>query len=192
LSRKGPNAGQASYYYSVPQLKTTGTLKLKDKSYTVSGVSWMDHEFGSNQLSKDQRGWEWFAIQFDDGAALMLYLLRNADGSTEPNSSGTWIDASGHAEYLPLKSIGATPSRIWTSPHSQQKFPLEWRIELPDRKVVLDIKPAQDDQEVRSSNAGIGYYEGDIHVSGTINGKPVTARGYLEITGAADGLGGKL
>ena len=195
LSRKGANAGQASYYYSVPQLKTAGTLKINDKSYTVSGVSWMDHEFGSNQLSKEQRGWEWFAIQFDDGAALMLYLLRNADGSTEPNSSGTWIDASGRAEYLPLKSIVATPGRVWTSPHSQRKFPLEWRIELPDRKIVLDITPAQDDQEVRSEKSGIGYYEGAVHVTGTVNGKPVKARGYLEITsagGSTGGLGGKL
>jgi predicted secreted hydrolase len=199
LSRKGPRPGQASYYYSVPKLKTSGTLSLNGAKYKiVSGTSWMDHEFGSNQLSKDQSGWEWFAIQLDDGSALMLYVLRNIDGSIEPNSSGTWIAPDGSSVYLPLNSFKATPGRTWTSPHTQAKYTLEWTVEIPDRNVTLTVRAAQDDQEVHSEKSGgISYYEGAVRVSGKSGGKDVSGDGYLEITGATGAregkpLGGKL
>jgi predicted secreted hydrolase len=203
LSHKGPLPGQASYYYSVPQLATTGTLTINSKTLTLKdGVSWMDHEFGSNQLSKDQAGWEWFAVEFDDGSALMLYILRKSDGSIVPESSGTWTSADGKSVHLPLNAFKAKPLNAWTSPHTGRNYTLGWRIELPGRETALEIHAAQDDQEVRSQKtAGISYYEGAIRVSGMISGKSVTGRGYLEITGApggkngtekADGLGGRL
>ena len=203
LSHKGPLPGQASYYYSVPQLKTTGTMTIGKKTVTVKdGVSWMDHEFGSNQLSKDQAGWEWFAVELEDGSALMLYILRKADGSIEPASSGTWTSPDGKSVHLPLEAIKATPLNSWTSPKTARRYTLAWRIELPGRDTSLELRTQQDDQEVRSQKtAGISYYEGAVNVSGTISGKSVTGRGYLEITGApgganahenSGGLGGRL
>jgi predicted secreted hydrolase len=193
LSRKGPRPGQASYYYSVPRLKTSGSVELSGKKFEiVSGLSWMDHEFGSNQLSKEQSGWEWFAIQLDDGSALMLYMLRNSDGTTEPNSSGTWIAPDGSATYLPLGSIKTTPGRTWTSPHTQASYAIEWTVEIPEKKLSLSVKAAQDDQEVRSEKSGgISYYEGAVRVSGKSDGKDVVGDGYLEITGARGAKEGK-
>ena len=204
LSHKGAKPGQASYYYSVPQLTTTGSLSIKKTAYAVTGKSWMDHEFGSNQLSADQAGWEWFAIELTDGSTLMLYQLRNRDGTLEPASSGTWIDARGHSTHLPAASFKTTPGRIWISPKTQRKYALDWHVEIPDRQIALDVRAAQDDQEVRSlKTAGISYYEGAVHVSGTVAGKNASGTGYLEITGAPsatangatekrDSLGGRL
>ncbi|MEI6235008.1 MAG: lipocalin-like domain-containing protein [Planctomycetota bacterium] len=190
LSRKGPNPGQASYYYSVPRLTTSGTLTLDGKKYTItSGLSWMDHEFGSNQLSKDQAGWEWFAIQLDNGTDLMLYVLRNKDGSIEPNSSGTWSDAVGCSHYFKVTASMLTPGRIWKSPHTGAEYPVEWSLKINDYD--LKLKPAMDDQEFHSEQATkINYYEGAIRVEGTCSGKPVKGSGYLEITGK--NLGGRM
>ena len=186
LSHKGPRPGQASYYYSVPQLSTSGTLSLNGITYRISkGHSWMDHEFGSNQLSPDQAGWDWFSIQFNDGRALMLYILRNKDGSIEPRSSGTWIDKNGKSIFLPLDEIKIKGGRTWTSPFSNGRYTLEWHIELPKLGIALDIAAAQDDQEVKAAKmTQISYYEGAIHVNGQAGGEAVSGDGYLEITGA--------
>ncbi len=201
LSRKGPRPGQASYYYSVPQLKTRGTLKANGHTHKIaSGRSWMDHEFGSNQLVESQAGWDWFSVQLDGGGALMLYLLRNQDGSLEPSSSGTWIAADGSARHIALQDVSAQPGRVWSSPFSGGRYAVEWRVEIPKFGISLEIQAAQDDQEVKTAKLSrISYYEGAISVRGTINGAAVKGDGYLEITGAPGqktgagrGLGGVL
>lgn len=190
LSRKGPKLGQASYYYSVPRLETSGSLTLDGKTFSIkNGQSWMDHEFGSNQLSADQAGWEWFSIQLDNGCEYMLYVLRNKDGSIERSSSGTWIDADGNFHPIALDKFTTTPGRVWKSPRSGEAYPVEWTLKLPNAE--LRIKPAMDDQEFHSEQgAKMNYYEGAIRVEGTVGGKPVRGTGYLEITGK--NLGGRM
>ena len=89
LSRKAEGEGRASYYYSLTRIQTDGELIIDGKKETVRGVSWMDHEFGSNQLGEDQVGWDWFSIQLDNNTELMLYLMRRKNGSVDPYSSGT-------------------------------------------------------------------------------------------------------
>jgi predicted secreted hydrolase len=192
LSRKGPKPGQASYYYSVPRLATAGTLTLDGRARTiVRGLSWMDHEFGSNQLSREQSGWEWFAIHLDNGADAMLYVLRNKDGSIEPSSSGTWIDARGRAAHFNVDATMVAPGRVWTSPVSGVRYPLEWTLKLPAAKAELTVRAKMDDQEFHSEkNTGLNYYEGAVRIGGSVDGKTVTGDGYLEITGGA--LGGKM
>ncbi len=92
-SRKGREIGNASAYYSLPRLVTRGTIAIDGHRYEVTGSSWMDHEFGSSVLEADQVGWDWFGLQFDDGRELMLYQMRRRDGSRDPFSSGTLIEA---------------------------------------------------------------------------------------------------
>ena len=185
LSRKGPEAGQASYYYSVPRLQTSGTIEFDGKTFKIAkGLSWMDHEFGSNQLSADQAGWEWFSIQLADGQALMLYVLRKKNGSIESRSSGTWTDAGGRATHLALSDFELTPGRKWKSPHSGVEYTLAWTIAIPKHQAKFTVTAAQDDQEFQSeSSAGMNYYEGAVHVDGSIGGKSAAGEGYLEITG---------
>ena len=189
LSRKGPKPGQASYYYSVPRLDTKGTLTLDGKKYQIGGLSWMDHEFGSNQLSPDQAGWEWFSIQLDNGIEIMLYVLRNKDGSIEPSSSGTWVDQAGSEGHIKVEQAMLKPGRIWKSQASGAEYAVEWTLHLPLGE--LRLKSALDDQEFHSKQgAGMNYYEGAIRVEGTHDGKPVKGEGYLEITGKT--LGGRM
>ncbi len=50
----------------------------------VEGFSWMDHEFGSSQLTESQVGWDWFSVQLTNNYELMLYYIRHKDGSIDP------------------------------------------------------------------------------------------------------------
>lgn len=192
LSRKGPNAGQASYYYSVPGLETRGTLTVNGTKHSVaSGRSWLDREWGSNQLSKNQAGWDWFAMQFDDGSALMLYVLRNTDGSIEAASSGTFVAKDGARTHLVLADLQFKRGRVWKSPHSGGEYTLGWEIEIPRVALSVKVEAAQDDQEIKSARfSKIFYYEGAIKLRGTRAGKAVEGDGYLEITGAPGQEGG--
>ena len=131
LSRKGPRPGQASYYASIPRLATRGTLTLAGRSVEVGGASWFDHEFGSNPLGPDQEGWDWTGLHLSDRRDLMLYVLRRADGTLEPASSGTLVEPGGRAVHLPLASFSFGALGTWTSPRSGARYPSGWRIRVP-------------------------------------------------------------
>ncbi len=184
VSQKAEGAGRASHYYSMTRLRTSGVLRVGTKTFQVSGESWMDHEFGTNQLTEKQAGWDWFSIQLDNGADLMLYRLRNRDGSLDPYSSGTIVGPNSETVRLRMTDFAATPGRTWKSPKTGTSYPVEWTIVLPDRSTELRVTPMIDDQElVTTRSTGIAYWEGAVRISGTWEGKPVTGKGYLELTG---------
>lgn len=191
LDQKGPRPGQASWYYSQPRLETRGWLETGGERYTVTGVTWMDHEFSSNQLAKAQVGWDWFAIHLDDGSDVMIYRLRRKDGSTSPYSGGSLIAADG--TVTPLwpgggKPGGFTlaPGRIWRSPDSGGNYPLTWEIALHGAGLKLNVQPAFDTQELLPGRGiPFPYWEGAIRVTGTRGGRPVSGEGYMELTGYA-------
>ena len=102
VSQKGETSGNASHYFTFTRMRTEGQVILKDKTYQVKGVSWMDHEFSSNQLNEEQIGWDWFSVQLDNDTELMIYQIRKKNGAIEKNSSGTWVDADGKGTHLAL------------------------------------------------------------------------------------------
>ena len=116
LSQKGEGEGRASYYYSLTRMQTDGELTIDGKKEKVRGLTWMDHEFGSNQLRDDQVGWDWFSIQLDNQTELMLYLMRRKDGSVDPYSSGTLVSADGASKNLALKDFRIEVLERWKSP----------------------------------------------------------------------------
>ena len=92
LSQKGPEPGNATYYYSLVGLETTGEVTINGKTAAVSGISWMDHEFGTSFLPEGFVGWDWFSLQLDNDLTLMLYCLRRSDQSCDPQTlEGTLI-----------------------------------------------------------------------------------------------------
>jgi predicted secreted hydrolase len=184
ISQKADGVGQASHYYSMTRLETTGLVSIDGRAVGVSGQSWMDHEFGTNQLGPEQIGWDWFSLQFDNGEELMLYQMRQNDGSVDPNSSGTVANADGGTEHLEWDAYAITAAREWSSPQSGATYPLEWTLALPGLDADLRVIPLLDAQElftVRST--GIAYWEGAVRVEGTWRGQPVSGRGYVELTG---------
>lgn len=185
ISQKGGAAGNASHYYSLTRLRTTGKLTLKGEEFEVAGQSWMDHEFGTSFLEAEQTGWDWFSIQLDDDRELMIFQLRRADGSVDPRSSGTLIESNGRATHVPFGDFTLKPAGArWRSEASGATYPTEWLIELPKLDLRLSVRAAFDNQELRtSSSAGVTYWEGSVVVDGTGGGRPIRGRGYLEMTG---------
>lgn len=193
LSRKGPNEGQASYYYSFTDLETRGTIKIPSRSQglKVSGTSWFDHEFGSNQLSAGQSGWDWFGLHLSDGRDLMVYFLRKKDGSIEATSSGTLVDKRGASRHLALLDLRVEILDTWKSPNTGGKYPSRWRLVIPSAKIDVTIGSLVPDQELlTTSSTGVTYWEGAVEGKGESAGEAVSVKGYVELTGYAGSMGG--
>jgi predicted secreted hydrolase len=189
ISQKGERAGNASHYYSLTRMPTRGTLTVDGETFAVQGSSWMDHEFGTTFLEREQQGWDWLSLQLGDGRELMLYQLRRDDGSRDPRSSGTLVDTHGTATHL--RAADFTMSRdgpTFRSP-SGATYPVAWTIEVPGAGLVLRVSTPLENQELVTPAANIAYWEGLIDVTGTARGRPMTGRGYLEMTGYKGSLG---
>ena len=166
VSQKSAGAGHASHYISYTRIATAGSLILDGHEYRVEGLSWMDHEFFTGQLDAAvQTGWDWFSLQLDDGGDLMLFQLRRKDGTLDPFSAGTYVDAQGQARHLTARDFTLQPGRKW------HLYPVEWKISVPSLHLDVAIHPLLDQQEMPS------YWEGAIEISGTHHGQ-----GYLEMT----------
>jgi len=193
FSKKGPGKGQASYYSSTTDLETRGFLKTDPASsqVRVQGKSWFDHEFGSNQLSPDQKGWDWFGLQLSDGRDLMVYFLRLKDGSLEPASSGTLVAPGGISYHLKLADVHVSVMERWKSPRSGGEYPSRWRIQVPFAGIDLVVAPVVADQELNTqASTGVIYWEGSVAGQGISGSRKVTCAGYVELTGYAGSLGG--
>ena len=186
LSRKGAQEGNASHYYSLTRMPTRGRIWIEGRKFEVSGLSWMDHEFGTSFLEPEQTGWDWFALQLDSGQDLMVFQLRRSDGLLDPHSSGTLLDVSGKARTLGRSDFSLEPVRTWRSPHSGARYPIQWRLSLPGQRLSLTVTAAQPDQELRTPRSTqVTYWEGAVVVTGSHGADPITGRGYLEMTGYA-------
>ncbi|WP_216910103.1 lipocalin-like domain-containing protein [Synechococcus sp. CCY 0621] len=185
LSRKGPEPGNASHYYSLVQQPTEGTITVAGLDHAVHGVSWKDHEFSTSALSPGTVGWDWFSAQFEDGSALMLYGLRREDGGKEPFSGGRWIDGDGEVE-LGAEDYDLAVTATWRSPRSGARYPAAWTLAIPRLDLELVITPQMADQEL--STASATYWEGALRYGGHRGEQPLRGRGYGELTGYADRL----
>lgn len=186
VSQKAPGEGRASHYVSFTRLESRGTLLYENTKFEVEGTAWMDHEFFTNQLTKDQTGWDWFSIQLDSGEELMIARIRRADGSLDPFSHGTYIDLNGRPRHLRSEDMKLTYGGMWRSPKTGGEYPLRWRIEIPSLNLTLDASTPLANQElVLKSKLTAAYWEGAMDYRGILRGRPVTGVGYLEMTGYA-------
>ena len=181
LSRKGPEAKQASYYYSLPQLATRGALSIKGQKFDVTGKAWLDHEWSEEILHPDATGWDWIGMNLDDGSALTAFQLRDKDGKALWDG-GSFRPAKGDAYSFNRGEVIFKPQRRWKSPLSQASYPVEWTVRTPTD--TYTVRAVIDNQELDSrQSTGAIYWEG---LSELINnaGK-IVGRGYLEMTGYA-------
>lgn len=182
LSLKTAQVGNASYYVSFTRMSTQGTVTINGELFAVTGTSWFDHEWGTTGLGPNAAGWDWFSIQLDDNREVMFFQIRNKDGSVEPLSSGTLVEANGAPTFLKREDVRVTVENYWTSGSSQGKYPAEWHVEIPSAQIDLKLVPLIADQEMRVS---FTYWEGAVNIMGTSNGKAVRGQGYVEMTGYA-------
>ena len=188
LSSKGPQEQQASYYYSQPQLATSGSLQIKGQTFDVTGKAWLDHEWSEEILHKSATGWDWIGMNLDDGSALTAFRLRDKDGNA------VWDGGSFRSAQSPGKTSGGDlyifsrgevvfkPTRAWKSSLTQTTYPVEWIVRTPAD--FYTVRAVIDNQELDSrQSTGAIYWEGLSELIDS-NGKRVGS-GYLEMTGYA-------
>ena len=184
ISQKAAGEGYASHYYSITRLKTEGKIFLKKKEIPVQGTSWMDHEFGSNQLQEYQIGWDWFSIQLENGLDLMIYQIRHQDGKIDPYSSGTIVLQNGDHHHLLHKEFQVQSLDRWKSQKSGATYPSKWRVKVPAQGIELILVPTVKDQElITQESTRVTYWEGSVRIEGKYQGTPIRGMGYVELTG---------
>ncbi len=183
LSRKGPHARQASHYYSRPHLDVAGTLTVDGRAATVRGTAWLDHEWSSEYLAPEARGWDWVGLNLDDGSALMAFRIR-ASGGAAYWAGGALQDKVGTVRNLRPTEVRFTPLRRWRSPRTGINYPVACRVEAGGLDFTLE--PLFDDQELDSrASVGTIYWEGAARA---FAGGREIGRGYLELTGYGSAL----
>lgn len=179
LSQKGPAAGDASYYYSMPRLNAHGELRIEGKRFKVSGEVWFDREWSTSALAANQVGWDWFALRLADGSDLMFYRLRDRNGRTDPHSAGTWVSPQGEVIHLRADEVKLKPLGFWSDSQGR-RYPVRWLLRVPSLGLVLEIQPWMRDQAL---NLAIPYWEGAVSVTGKRGKRSERGSGYLELTG---------
>jgi len=182
LSQKSADPANASYYYSITRLGTRGIIRIGEREYKVSGLSWLDREWSTGALAAGQVGWDWFALQLSDGSDLMFYGLRKNDGSRDAASAGTFLSANGRNSYLDAADVEITVLDTWESPDGGT-YPSKWRFAVPRIGLDLTVKPVMPKQELFAT---VRYWEGAVDVDGTHDGTTITGRGYVELAGYAE------
>lgn len=188
VSRKGASAAAASHYLTWPRLKTTGTVKLGAAEHGVSGEAWMDHEFSSSQLEEGQVGWDWAAIQLNDGRELMVYRMRRQDGSQDPASTLAVIERDGTLRQAGSAAFTWEKLGSWKSPRNGADYPVHVRIRFGAES--FELKPLAQDQEQDGGITRLPYWEGACDVADA-SGQTI-GRAFLELAGYAGDLAGHL
>lgn len=181
LSVKASDPGAASYYYSIPRVSVRGELIRDRVPISVTGTAWLDREWGSGSLGSNEAGWDWFALQLDDGSALMFYSLRDTNGARDLHSAGTWVDSTGRTHALSNTDVEITVVDHWDSPRGG-RYPSRWRVRVPSLALDVDVRPVMANQELGTSPR---YWEGAVDVSGARAAGKVAGRGYVELVGYA-------
>lgn len=187
LSPKSTEPGNASYYLSYTRLETSGKLFLGGNQVDVRGESWFDHEWSTSALGVNALGWDWFGLQLSDGRDLMLAVIRNEDGTIDPVSGGTIVEADGRFRPLGADEFELQVLDRWRSPESGADYPSSWRISIPGMNLDLTVEPWLDDQEMKTSFI---YWEGAVRIIGMSQGLEITGHGYAELTGYVQSLQG--
>ncbi len=183
--------GQASEYYSLTRMAAVGTLTINQVPRKVNGISWMDHEFFTGDLPKDLKGWDWMGLTLSDGAQLMLYRMREKDGTVGTFSSGTLVEANGKQRALGERDFTMEPLQSWTSPRTKVAYPIRWRVTVPSVDLSFEASAPLADQELDTAKSTqVLYWEGPVFLKGTRGKRNVTGKGYLEMTGYDQAFGG--
>lgn len=175
-----PFANGYTYYYSLTDLASNGSLTVAGKRYLVTGISWLDHQWG-NWSWTSMRGWTWMALQLKNNVQLSVFDFRGTKGHVR---EANVLSPGGKLRVLHAVTI--TPSGIWKSPHTGAAYPDSWIVSIPDLHTRLSVTPSVADQEMTvPGETRASYWEGSGHVTGTYAGKPVTGLSYTELTGYA-------
>ena len=165
----------STYYYSIPRLSLEGTIKIGKRWIPVTGTAWMDHQWANPYLARDS--WSWFSVQLTEKTDIVCFKHTSPEGKETDYGHISKPDGTqSNTQHIVL-----TPTKQWTSRVSKTSYPLEWTIEIPDERISLAVSPRIQNQEMLYG--GMHYWEGPIHIAGTIGRKKVSGSGFMELVG---------
>jgi predicted secreted hydrolase len=181
IQTMGP--GGVSYYVSHTRMDVRGTLRgpcawpRACPAVPIDGQAWFDHQWGDFRID-EFGGWDWFALQLDDGAEVMLYLIRGDDGAYV-SAEGSFVTADGRTLPLQEDDFEIVPTgATWESPDTGAVYPAGWRIVVPAHRVDVTVLPLLAAQEMDTrATTRIVYWEGAVEVVGSRPGV-----GFVELT----------
>jgi predicted secreted hydrolase len=177
-------AAGGSYYYSRTSMDASGTLTLGDATFQVEGDAWFDHQWG-DYISIGGGGWDWFAINLEDGTDVTLWRIRDADGSY-PMALGTLVDRRGSTRHLDRDAFVVSATDRWRSPTTGAEYPAGWSVSVPGEDLTIQLEPTVADQELDTSpTIGVVYWEGSQKVTARRGATPLGGEAYVELTGYA-------
>jgi predicted secreted hydrolase len=175
-------AAGGSYYYSRTAMDAVGSVALGDRTLAVTGDAWFDHQWG-DFISVGGGGWDWFAVNLDDGTDVTVSLVRAADGSY-PLVYGTVVDAAGRTRHLGAADLAWEVTDEWTSPATGATYPAGWTLRIPADDLEIRLAPTVPQQELDTrATTGVVYWEGSQRVTATRAGVPLGGQAYVELTG---------
>jgi predicted secreted hydrolase len=179
-------AAGGSYYYSRTRMTVKGAIVLNNQPTRVDGEAWFDHQWG-DFIAVGGGGWDWFAVNLDDGRDITLSLVRDRDGSY-PLVYGTEVGVDGTSRHLERSAFAVEVIDDWTSPATGATYPAGWRIRIPDEELIVDLRPTVPDQELDTRpTSGVVYWEGSQKVTATRRGQQLGGEAYVELTGYGPG-----
>jgi predicted secreted hydrolase len=190
LSQKSEDLANASYYYSRSRLITEGTIHVGGETFSVSGRTWMDHEFSTSALGPDAEGWDWFGLHLDNGVDLVVGQIRLIGGGARTSYTGTVVYEDGSTYHLSPEDYSIEATGTWESPHTGAVYPAGWLVTITaeaarmEDDLVIELTPLLADQELHGGD--IAYWEGAVAITGDVTGS-----GYAELTGYVDTLTGR-
>jgi predicted secreted hydrolase len=172
-----PFLGGSSYYYSLPNLRTTGTLTVDGRTSKVTGQSWLDRQWGAWDFTRLQH-WTWMSIQLGNGEYLNLWDLFDTGGE---HSWATVLHRDGSESVVAVEPLAQGATGFATSPATGQRYAGAWTVRIPDLKTRLTVTASPVLQEIQTySPVSPGIDEATSAVTGTYQGGHVTGRAYVE------------
>jgi len=176
--------GEASRYFSFTRMEAEGDITWHGETEHFKGSAWMDREFGTWRTTDNQKGWDWFSLQLETGAEVMVYHIRDREGRPSPFSSGTLVDAGGDWTHLRHEDFALEETGRWRSQRTGATYPSGWRLRVPRFRVDVFITPVLKDQELDTRGTTmIVYWEGACTVKGRHGDREVDGRAYVELVG---------
>jgi CrtC N-terminal lipocalin domain len=170
-----------SYYYFALYQHVTGTLTTGDTTRRVSGIVWLEHQWGNFWFGKFNAParYIWMALKFDAGGGLTFRQWYRPD-LTPALEINRWLffREDGTAEYGFGPGMTYLPGWPWISPTTQVPYYTSGRLVTPRGSYFLT--PIVANQETLIPPPRYGLWEGTVWVRQAAEDGPVVGRGYLE------------
>lgn len=188
---KGDDRESASHHYSITALRTIGQLEWEGKVHTVIGHSWLDREFGTGISSTSLQGWDWFSLALGNNVEVMISQIRHLSETTKVADIGTIVFPNGTYHSLKPGDFQIISTDTWKSPQTNASYPMGWELTVPSQDLKLTVEPVMRAHEILAfGSTGVDYWEGPVIVSGRMNGDAIAGKGYVELVGYVQPIGG--